>query len=536
MKHTFSKLLALLLGVLLLISCVTPAFAEEQAPTPVIVISGMNSFPLYLDEVKKDNQVWPPAAMPIVKLVLKSLPALMKSLLTRDMNVFADASFDGVFDLIFGAVACDETGKPLHNIVYPTFPLPAGQYPDEILNSKENEDEIGIVKGLVKTVGSDNVYFFNYDWRLDPMQDARDLKAFIDSVKAQKNASRVTLVPCSMGGAVVNAYLAQYGSEGIEKIVYTMVASKGIDLVGELFNGLVTLDLSVLTERLFNFEEGDLLKQSLLSLLKTVTDGTPGLNKLAGAFANWVLDSLSDRAYAEIFARSLVTMPGMWAFVPDSYYASAKQKLFPDGGNDTFIETIDAYHFTVQNRAETLMLQAKDAGTELYVLAAYGFVGFPMTAQAYTQSDCLIETKNESFGATTARYGETLGDGYVCAGTVCNDKAHRHLSTDGIVDASTCLLPETTWFLKYNRHVGIPVGTEAADLMSFIVTSDTPVDVHTDARFPQFTRLNQMTGKLESLTGDDVKPSLLDKESNTLLRMLRLLFAAVDGIRAKLGR
>lgn len=535
MKRTTHKLLALVLTLLLLLACVTPAFAAAEAPTPVIVISGMNSFPLYLDEVKEENQVWPPSGKAIAKLVIKSLPSLAKSLITRDLNIFADANFEDVFDVIFGAVACDEEGNSIHNIVYPTFPLSAGHYPDEILNSKENEDEMGIVKGLVSAMGGDSVWFFNYDWRLDPMQDAKDLKAFIDSVKTQSGADRVTLVPCSMGGAVVDAYLSLYGSDGIEKIIYTMVASKGIDLVGELFNGNVTLDLSVLTERLFNFKEGEWFAQAMLSLLKTVTDGTPGMNALVSRFANWVLDTLSDRAYGEIFARSLVTMPGMWAFVPDSHYESAKAKLFPNGGNKTFIDKIDAYHYGVQNNAETLLQAAKDNGTDLYVLAAYGFVGFPMTDLAYVQSDCLIETKNESFGATVAPYGKTLGDGYTAAGTVCADKTHQHLSTDGIVDASTCLLPEQTWFIKFNRHVGFPVGTETTDLMVWLVTAETPVDVRSDARFPQFVKLNLMTGKLESLTGDTVKPSILDKESNTALRALRLLREAFDGIKAKIS-
>ena len=522
MKTSKRKLFSLLLSVLLVLAIVSPAAAAQEAPTPIIVVSGMNSFPLYDGEIAADRQVWPPNAKPIVSLVFKSLPSLMKSLVTRDLNIFADENFEDVFDVIFGAVACDEAGNSKENIVIPTFPQSADHYPDEILNSEENEDEIGIVKGLAQSVGAENVYFFNYDWRLDPMDDADGLKAFIDNVKAEKHADRVTLIPCSMGGAVVNAYLARYGSADVEKIIYTMVASKGIDLVGELFNGNVTLDLSVLTERLYNFEDSKLFAQALLSLLKTVTDGTPGLNAAVTKFAQWFLDTLSDRAYAEVFAKSLVTMPGMWAFVPDSYYESAKAKLFGDAGNAVFLKKIDTYHYTVQNQAETLMKAAKENGTQIYVLAAYGFVGFPMTQQAYTQSDCLIETKNESFGAVTAPYGETLGKDYKIAGTACADASHRHVSTDNIVDASTCLFPEETWFLKYNRHVGIPCNTEAAQLMTFLAAGEAPVTVHTDARFPQFMKLNGITGKLESLTGDTVQTSIFDKESNTFIRALKI--------------
>lgn len=535
MKTRINRLLSLLLCAVLLTACLPLTLAADAAITPVIVVSGMGSFPMYDGEIDPDNQVWAPQAKTILNVVGKSLWPLAKAALRRDLNVFADESFPLAYEAIFDAVACDETGTPLHELTTPKFPQSVDHYQKELLDAEETEDEIGIIKGLASRVGAEHVYFFNYDFRLSPYIHAADLNAYIAAVKAEQHASKVTLVPCSMGGIVVNTYLSAYGSGDIDRIIYTMVASKGIDLVGELFNQNFSVDLSVLTERLFNFEEGKLFSQAMLSLLKTVTDITPGLRQVVNRMAARLLAALSDRVFKDIIAKSLVTMPGMWAFVPDAYYASAKQTLFPDGMNETFRKTIDDYHYNVQNQAEALMQAAKDSGVQMYVLAAYGYVGFPMTDKAYEQSDCLIETKNESFGATVARYGETLGRDYRMAGTVCSDPAHHHVSTDNIVDASTCLFPEQTWFLKYNRHVGIPCDTDAAALMAYLATSETQTTVHADSRFPQFVHLNLITGKFASLTGETVRESLFDKESNTLIRTLKLIRDFFDWLKNKMN-
>ena len=167
------------------------------------------------------------------------------------------------------------------------------------------------------------------------------------------------------------------------------------------------------------------------------------------------------------------------------------------------------------------MQQAIDGGTAIYITAAYGYVGFPVTDKAYAQGDCLIETHNEAFGATTAPYGQTLPADYAPENPVCSDPAHDHISNDLIVDASTCAFPEQTWIIKHMKHVGFPVGSDAAKLLTWLVTSEDALTVESDARFPQFTDLDPLTGRLTSLTGGEKKAQLFDRESNLWIRFCK---------------
>ena len=68
------RLLSLFLVIVLLAGLAVPSFAAKTATvTPVIVVSGMGSFPLYDGEIKEENRVWGPQTKKILKAVGKSL-------------------------------------------------------------------------------------------------------------------------------------------------------------------------------------------------------------------------------------------------------------------------------------------------------------------------------------------------------------------------------------------------------------------------------------------------------------------------------
>lgn len=512
---TTKRILAVLLCAVMVFSVLPTAFAAEKTE-PVIVVSGMASFPLY--DAESGEQVFGPSTKAIMNVVGDSILPMSKSLLTGDWGYFADKCFKKIYESLFEVVSCDEKGNSRHNVEAPFFPLSVNNY-SEILENENDEDEQGIAKALAARFGGENVYYFNHDWRLDPLETAEKLNAFIKNVKKEKNSEKVTLVPCSMGGVVTNSYLYKYGNGDVSKIVYCLVASKGIDLVGELFSKQLEINVDSLLERLFSFERGEIFTQTLISLLQTGVEITPALSKAVDKFVASFLSKTNDRAYSDILSVSFASMPGMWSFCPDEYYETAKKEMFPNGADKDFIKRLDEYHYNVQCKAETLMKSAKESGTEIYVTAAYGYVGFPVTEKAWEQSDCLIETKNESFGATCALYGENLGDDYKPVSTVCEDESHTHLSTDGIIDASSCLFPEQTWFVKYMKHVGFRNNSEASELLLWLVGSEGEVSVNSENGYPQFVEFNSITEKLTSLTGNEVKHSILDEHSSFLSRL-----------------
>ena len=61
-----------------------------------------------------------------------------------------------------------------------------------------------------------------------------------------------------------------------------------------------------------------------------------------------------------------------------------------------------------------------------------------------------VSVKRSSFGATTGTIYHDLPDEYLAERTAAG--FGDYLSPDGQIDASTCLFPESTWFIKGSSH------------------------------------------------------------------------------------
>lgn len=529
MKKTLKKVLALMLVILMMFGTVSVAAAKETV-TPVIVVSGMNSFPLTSSET--GEQVWPIQSEDIVSTVKESMLPAIAMLVTGDREKYGGEIIDNVYTKLFEKVVCDENGESVQAVETVFFSESLDNYPDEFVDATVSEG--GITRSLIREIGRENVYYFNYDWRLSPMKHADDLNAMVEKVKKDKGVSRVTLIPCSMGGTVTNAYLYKYGSDSIKKIVYTMSAIQGLSSVGEMFNRRIDFDVDTLMNYLFSNQKDDLKNQVLMAFVNTLVEAVPCVTRLADRLTDEILAQTNDRIYNELMIKSMGTFTGWWALVPDEYYDSAKEVFFDGGISESFERVIDSYHYNVQRNAKKLMRQAADNGTEIYIVASYGYVGAPYTNQAMTQTDTLIETHYQSGRALTAPYGETFGEDYEAIGSECGDLSHNHVSADGIIDASTCFFPENTWFIKYNKHVGVPYGTDCEKLMLYLSLSDSYVTVHDNEKFPQFMQFNRITGELTSLTGSEIKTDIRDMDSSFIVRIVIICDTIIKNIKTKL--
>ena len=97
----------------------------------------------------------------------------------------------------------------------------------------------------------------------------------------------------------------------------------------------------------------------------------------------------------------------------------------------------------------------KECDVEIGILAGYGLVQAPITASYDLTGDCTVDLKSASFGATAAGVFDKLSDEYIAERTALG--YGDFISPDRKVDASTCLFPDTTWFVK-NKHHDIMVG------------------------------------------------------------------------------
>ena len=169
-----------------------------------------------------------------------------------------------------------------------------------------------------------------------------------------------------------------------------------------------------------------------------------------------LLDDQFERVYNEELLKAMGTWPGVWSFVPDEYYAAAKEYTFKNESKySELIKRIDNYHYNVQNKLEKIIDSCASRGMQFSITNGYGISTIPVVPEKENQTDLLIDTKYMSIGATCADAGETLGESYkqkkYCGGA-------DYVSPDLLIDASTCKYPDKTFFFRGQLHSQFDAG------------------------------------------------------------------------------
>ena len=471
---------------MMLFSALSVAASAEGAcdcgHAPIIFVDGFNASDLIQDEGTDSERVVFPFPGDAIPNMLKDNVATVWDLLDTRFDAATEQTVaDAVKGLLHGTEMNDD-GTPLYNVTvdwrYPTDPA-----------------------------HSDGRYFkFNFDWRLDPFFNAEGLKDFIAYVKELTGHDTVHLIGFSQGATVLNTYLSQYGYEGLATVIWYCGAHNGTALVGSLFSGGLRMDAASATGYVQNATEDTFLFNTLSALLQGLTD-----IGITGGVMDLVNKSLekfyADGVMKDIFLSTFGKMPGVWALVPYEDYEAAKRFVFGEGEEAApyaaLIEKLDRYHNEVAANSDAILQAAQEQVGKIGVIAKYNVRMMPVVDVADTQSDSLIDTYHASCGATVADFGQTLGDGYVQK----IDDGHDHLSADGIVDASTALFPDFTWFIKNAVHETYIPYNDA--LLHHICDSDRQPDVFEDEAFPQFTYYSPAAGTTAPLTKDtDERPDL----------------------------
>ena len=94
--------------------------------------------------------------------------------------------------------------------------------------------------------------------------------------------------------------------------------------------------------------------------------------------------------------------------------------------------------------------------------------------------DGVLETDRTSGYGTIANFGDTLSDKEI------NGVAAEYISPDKVINASTCLHSETTWFVKNAKHVGCKDGSDHTEFAIWLLTSKEQPTVNSNAAYPRF--------------------------------------------------
>lgn len=495
------KVLSVLLSVIMIFSMGSAAFASLTEGctcgfSPIIYVGPLGCSSIVRDAGTDDaQQLWKIDTGYLLSNLSSVLPDLTKALLTRNTDLLGDALVKFINDC-FGDLALDSEGESKENVTTPELNVPKGD-----------------------RHGPDSDYYFDYDFRLDPFAHAERLHDFIAQVKELTGHNTVKLKCSSMGGVVLSAYLEKYGSEDIDVIIARCCPFKGTAVAGEAFTGKLEINSTSLTrygEDAIPFLDGGFEADFLESFLYVLLDTLKGVGVIDGicALGDKLIKDLGDRIYDEALVPIFGTLPGIWSFVPEEYFDDAVEFMnLPEEGG--LHDQIFAYRTAMANIGENLM-EAKENGTEICIICGYNVQRTPLVTLWKSTSDGTVDTKYASIGATCGDVKEPLSSDYLSA---MDDRTY--LSPDNMIDASTCVMPDNTWFVRDWLHCN---GNKGIDELFNLVMTTEDVSVSSFEKFPQFLVADDDADTVTPLkAGFDELSRLKDRFS--LLNLVRYIFS-----------
>ncbi len=510
-----NKLIALVLSVIMLFGAL-PMFASaaEKALDPVIYILGYGGN-LFVDRNNPNSEKIYPLDVDVSAVVKEAagpcLTALATATLTGDYSDYCEEIYSRmapIYEEILlnpdGTVKVAEDGK-----------ISGNQY--HLNYNSHNYFEA-------------DEYYFYYDWRLSPMVLQEQIDSLVDTASKASKTGKVDIVGRCYGANIISAYLAENDdvASKVDDIIMYVPSTEGIGLIGRFFTGEIELNAATINEyvnELIKYEniiEDSFVKDFIdvflliLEQAEMIQMGTDKIQELINAIKVDLIAPLVRNSYG--------SFPSFWAMIPDEYFIDALNFVYntEELRNEYkgTLALIMQYHNEVQLTSRATLKAYAENGIDIYVISKYNLPSVPVFGQSNPMSDAIAETALTSFGATAAEFGKTLSSSYI---ENMSDEDKKYLSSDEKIDASTCLFPETTWFLKncYHDHFNSP--TLYTFLDTILATED--ITVFTNENYPQFIDANVTAETLTPVTEKDSEAQNNSKDPwfNTLFKFIKVV-------------
>ena len=473
MKKTLAVILSIIIALTLSVQSFAAVIDREEF-YPIIIVPGYSASGLYMqNEDGTKTHVWGIDTELILKRVLArsiDLARGVKELTKGNAQLIAD-TVGPEFAQMFEHMRCNPDGTSVYDVH--TYTSTAADSNNTYL--LENEDgkymyEQEIMAMFGSYIGEDwNDYIFNFstDFRMNVEKCAANLDRYIDSVLEYTGAEKVNIYCVSHGGQVGATFLNLYGEKKADKInnvLLTIPAIGGSTIAYAFYTGDIKFD----EENLLYFIENGMMFEDDYHWLMS----NENLN-----FIDEVLCCLLPY---------IKNVMGYWGsmldFVPANDYENIRNTCFNSEESAPLLEKSDRFHREIYPSMAQKLQACVDAGINVYIIAGMGNKDIVGRGEA---GDAIISASS-STGAACAPYGKRFANGYETLKTVCGDSTHNHLSPSMEVDASTCYLPEYTWFVDGFYH-GMTVKSDYnTELITRLMFTDDRIDIYTYEEFPQF--------------------------------------------------
>jgi hypothetical protein len=235
-----------------------------------------------------------------------------------------------------------------------------------------------------------------------------------------------------------------------------------------------------------------------------------------------MMGHVTDPLYDRYLRDMLKNFIGLWAMVPVEYYEEAMDFMFMSDEstagdyNSEFQEKVQLYK-NYQSSAAEILNKAKSEGININVVSSWDLQLIPIGDNKASdeeifglsaQSDGLIDTYFSSFCCHTIplndvgaaidnkdqrnQEGECGNHNHMNAVYDTLDPEHDLGGIAHYLDASTCALPDNTWFIRNMKHGTFKTDSNAMDFLVYLLTADKTLDVFSaDGLYMQFMSYNR---------------------------------------------
>ena len=501
------KIISIILVLVLMMSLAAPAAAwtdpnATRSQIPVIRISG-DGEPLYnsdgekimhfrglLESKPEDEDEEDNAVLEAVANVLQ--PFLIEGILQDKWDNYY-ANLQKEISDIFGDALLDKNGEPINGTGLSESRI-------NYMNQRKTED-----RKLGRGYYNVDDYWFNYDWRLDPLEVADDFNDYIKTIKTTTGSEKVSIVATCLGTNIVTAYIAKYGTGDLHGVTFDGGVAYGSEVLSESISGKFKVDGNAIERVLVDcanyglFDVGEFALATIdLLTASGVLDGIVGVTK------EYIYYKVVEGVTSALALSTFFTWPNYWGCVTAEDYETAKNYVFGPEGSEKrqeyagLITKLDNYDELVRQRIPEIMQSIKKAGVNLGIMAKYGSQMIPVTESSAMISDQIASVYRASYGATTSTVYEPLSDDYI-AGRI-EKGLGRYISPDKQIDASTCMFPDNTWFYKGATHSNWT--SYEMKIMYDVATADRQLTVN-DFEYTQFIVYDNETDTATAMTEDN---------------------------------
>ena len=497
MKIYAKKVLAIMMAVIMLMTTASViGFAADEKcdceHCPSIVIPGIfQSKVRYLDEngnemLTEEGKPYPApffmkSTEDIIKnALLEALLPLSGLLLTQNdlNNRCAEAVAKVLGDALLSNIALDNTGRVIKNIQ-------ADRYTTSLANLTEEQREYALdqipLDLYADIAGMNHLYFFSYHSTGNMIDNVKELYDLIQIAKEETGHDKVNLVPISQGGSVENALMQYYIDNGLDfagdinRVCYVVPAADGASVLGDIYHyGLLDDD-----EALYGYMFPSLLDkdQEMLAYL---------INIILRILPNADVNNIIDTAVQVLIEDYLEYCTMLWALVPSKDYPDCREMYLSDP-EDAIVREQTDWYYNAQVNSRKYILEFQEKGVEFFDIVDYNVTMYQIVdCWDDVNADGIIHLDSESFGATSVAVDKSLPAEYVQANTYCTDPSHNHIDEARLVDASTGILCETTFYFKNQNHEQTARNDVIMRLAIRILTDESFENVYSDPAFPQF--------------------------------------------------